>query len=64
MNNLAVGLEKCGPEWLSLADHLADRPLHQIEVNRAGDSQKYANLPPGIETTRFLRKPYIELASR
>src|SRR6202048_2360328 len=62
LENLAIHLEKGGSKWFGLAHHLTDRALKQPRVDRALDSQKIAQLPPRIEATRFLRKPYIQLS--
>ncbi|CAM3394296.1 hypothetical protein MYCO108962_18340 [Mycobacterium colombiense] len=64
LENLAIDLEKGGPEWFGLAHHLTDRLLKQPRVDGALDSQEIAQLPPRTFAIGFLRKPYIELSAR
>jgi hypothetical protein len=59
LENLAIDLKESSPTRFGLSRRSADRPLKGITIYRALDPHKQAKLPPRIEATRFLRKPYI-----
>ena len=64
LENLAIRLEKTGPDWFGLAYGPADRPLKGFTLYRTLDPQEQAKLPLSTELSRFLRKPDFQLSPR
>ena len=57
-------VEDGGPGRFGLPHHVTDRPLEQLAVHRAVESDKHAKLPLRAGVARFLREPNVQLSPR